>query len=158
MDTSIRRKALRAFSYGVYIVSAKSKKVYSASIITWLSQASFNPPTIMMALKKDGRIEDYIKESRHFVINIVGQDQKDFAASFLKHCDVQGTTMNGYPFRCGKSGAPIFDLVPYYIECRIKEIVVSTDHDIIIAEIIDAGGQGDQDSLDLRTAGWKYGG
>jgi flavin reductase (DIM6/NTAB) family NADH-FMN oxidoreductase RutF len=158
MDTSIRRKALRAISYGVYIVSAKSKKGFSASIVTWLSQASFDPPLIMMGLKKSGRIDTHISESGCFVINIVGQNQKEFAASFLKNSVVQGNSINGYAFREGKTGAPIFELVPYYLECKVKEIITGTDHDVIMAEIIDAGGPADQDQLDLRTAGWKYGG
>jgi len=71
---------------------------------------------------------------------------------------VQGNSINGYTFREGRSDAPVFELVPYYLECRVKEIITGTDHDIIMAEIIDAGGPADQDALDLRTAGWKYGG
>lgn len=158
MDSSVKRKALRAISYGVYIVSAKSSKGYSASIVTWISQASFDPPLIMMGLKKSGRIDEYIKEAKHFVVNIVGKDQKDFAATFLKKSEIRGATINGYTFREGLSGAPIFEDVPYFLECETKEVVKGTDHDVVIAEVIDAGEQSGQESLDLKTAGWKYGG
>ncbi len=85
MDQTAKRAAMRSLSYGVYIVSAYANGVHNAAIVTWLSQAGMEPPRIMIGLKQDGRIYKEIKESQKFVINLVGESQKPFAASFLKN-------------------------------------------------------------------------
>ena len=158
MDHSAKRAAMRVLSYGVYIVSAKSGDSITAAIVTWVSQASIEPPLIMMGIKRDGRIYREVKESRKFVLNIVGEDQKKIAASFMKKCEVDGNKINGYIFIEGKSGAPVFNDVPYYMECEVRQWIDGGDHDIVIADVIEAGATEDAKALDLRSAGWKYGG
>ena len=86
MDLSAKRAAMRILTYGVYIATAKSGDSVSAAIVTWVSQASIEPPLIMMGIKKDGRIYNDVKNSQKFVLNIVGEDQKKFAATFMKKC------------------------------------------------------------------------
>ncbi len=95
MDLAAKRAAMRVLTYGVYIATAKSGESISAAIVTWVSQASIEPPLIMMGIKKDGRIFNDVKTSQKFVLNIVGEDQKKFAASFMKKCEVDGNKING---------------------------------------------------------------
>ncbi len=52
----------------------------------------------------------------------------------------------------------MFTEVPYYLECRVKQWIDGGDHDIIIADVIEAGATEEAGVLDLRSAGWKYGG
>jgi len=158
MDLSAKRAAMRSLSYGVYIVSAYSSGRHTAAIVTWLSQAGLEPPRIMLGLKRDGRIYREIEESRKFVINLVGESQKSFAASFFKKCEVEGQKINDYPFRPGITGAAIFDGVPYYMECEVREWHQGSDHDVLIAEVVEAGARREEKNLDLKQAGWKYGG
>ncbi len=158
MDQSAKRAAMRVLSYGVYIVSAKSGDSISAAIVTWVSQASIEPPLIMMGIKRDGRIYYKVKDSKKFVLNIVGEDQKKFAASFMKKCEVDGNKINGYIFTEGKTGAPVFKDVPYYMECEVRQWIDGGDHDIVTADVIEAGATKEARVLDLRSAGWKYGG
>ena len=158
MNQSAKRAAMRNLSYGVYIVSAKSGDSVVAAIVTWVSQASIEPPLLMVGLKKDGRIYREIQESGKFVLNIVGAEQKKFAASFMKKCEVDGNKINGFIFTEGKSGAPVFQDVPYYMECEVKQWIDGGDHDVVIASVIEAGATDGAEALDLKSAGWKYGG
>ena len=130
MDLSAKRAAMRILTYGVYIATAKSGDSVSAAIVTWVSQASIEPPLIMMGIKKDGRIYNDVKTSQKFVLNIVGEDQKKFAASFMKKCEVDGNKINGFIFTEGKSGAPVFEDVPYFMECQVKQWIDGGDHDV----------------------------
>ena len=158
MDLAAKRSAMRSLSYGVYIVSAYANGNHTAAIVTWLSQAGMEPPRIMMGLKRDGRIYQKIRDSQKFAINLVGESQKSLAASFFKKCDVENNTINGYPFKPGITGAAVFEDIPYYMECEVREWHEGSDHDVLIAEVIDAGMRREEKNLDLKQAGWKYGG
>lgn len=158
MDLTAKRAAMRALSYGVYIVSAFAGGTHTAAIVTWLSQAGLEPPRIMMGLKRAGRIYKEIKTSKKFVINLVGESQRPFAASFLKKCNVDGEKINGFPFRSGVTGAAVFMDVPFYLECEVRDWYEGNDHDIVVAEVVEAGVHHEEKNLDLKQAGWKYGG
>ena len=149
---------MRILTYGVYIVSAKSDDSVVASIVTWVSQASIDPPLLMVGIKKDGRIYREIKASNKFVLNIVGAEQKKFAASFMKKCEADGNKINGYIFTEGITGAPVFDDAPYFMECEVTQWIELGDHDVVIASVVEAGAREGEAVLDLRSAGWKYGG
>ena len=53
MDKKSRKQALGMFSYGVYILTSKIKEEYCGATVTWVSQASFDPPLISVCLKRD---------------------------------------------------------------------------------------------------------
>ena len=44
MDPKVRRKTLRMFSNGVYIITSGGGDRYGGATVTWVSQASFHPP------------------------------------------------------------------------------------------------------------------
>jgi len=158
IEVSIKRKALRALTYGLYIASVKSESTYFAAIVRWLSQVSFKPAQIMIALERDGRYYSAAKKEGSFAVNIPGTAQKKLAASLLKGCHVDGKAINGFPFFEGKSGAPYFEECAYYLECEVRHIFAGTDHDIIVAEVIDAKEGNAKIPLTLKDTGWKYGG
>ena len=41
---------------------------------------------------------------------------------------------------------------------NLDKIIEGADHNIVIAEVIDAGVQSDELPLNLRSTGWSYGG
>ena len=71
-------KALGCLSGGLYIVTAKdSEGVDSrdgAMVASWVSQASFSPPGITVAVAKDRAIESYMQVGKGFVVNILRED------------------------------------------------------------------------------------
>ena len=52
MDAALKKSALRLFTYGLYAVTAKHGDEVSAMTVNWISQASFDPPMIMLAVLK----------------------------------------------------------------------------------------------------------
>jgi flavin reductase (DIM6/NTAB) family NADH-FMN oxidoreductase RutF len=158
MDPEKKRKSLRNITYGVYVLTVKSDEDFAAATVTWVSQSSLNPPQIMLGLKKSSKTAELVKKAGTFVLNILGESQKTIASAFLKHAQVEGDMINGYPFVLGKTCAPILKDAPSYIECKIDQLIEGTDHDVVIAGLIDANVQSEEIPLDLRTTGWSYGG
>jgi flavin reductase (DIM6/NTAB) family NADH-FMN oxidoreductase RutF len=47
------------------------KKLATAMLASWVSQATFNPPGLTVAVAKERAIESYLYEGDHFVLNIL---------------------------------------------------------------------------------------
>jgi flavin reductase (DIM6/NTAB) family NADH-FMN oxidoreductase RutF len=158
MDPEKKRKSLRNITYGVYVLTVKSDENYAGATVTWVSQSSLNPPQIMLGLKRSSKTSELVKKAKSFVLNILGESQKEIASAFLKHVKVEGNVISGYPFTLGKTCAPILIDAPSYIECKVDQLIEGSDHDVVIAGIIDAGVHSEETPLILRSTGWSYGG
>ena len=60
MNLSDKKRALKMFQYGLYILTAKAtdpkeSMPYAAATVTWVSQASFEPPLVMVGIRKTKR-------------------------------------------------------------------------------------------------------
>ena len=102
MEQGTRKKVLRKITYGVYILAVKLDDKYSAATITWLSQASFDPPLLMIGLKKTSNNYKFVIESKKFSINMLNESQKNMAASFFKDTKYVNGKLNGYAVTEGK--------------------------------------------------------
>lgn len=151
MDRKVKKtdkltQALKKITYGFYIVTAKKSgeemttrdaDYIAAGTVSWVSQASFDPPLVTVAIKKDSGLHETIGKSSVFVVNIVGKDQKDMLRPFAKESLVEGNKINGHVFRDGEAtGAPVFEDVPAYFECKVVEEITIGDHSIFIGEVL----------------------
>ena len=75
--------------------------------MNWVTQASFEPPLVVVGVKTDAHGHGLIKESKAFALNVLGKGQQAMAFTFFKPAERQGQTISGEPFRAGKTGAPI---------------------------------------------------
>jgi flavin reductase (DIM6/NTAB) family NADH-FMN oxidoreductase RutF len=158
MDPNARKKALRMVSYGLYVATSPQVGGMAAGTINWISQASFEPPLIMVGIKRDSALHEAIEESEVFAVNVIGKSQKAMAISFFKGGSLEGNKLNGYAMRPGETGAAILQDAPAAFECRVLESVQRGDHSIFIAEVISATAHSDEDPLTLREAGFNYAG
>ncbi|MBI1884669.1 MAG: flavin reductase [Chlamydiae bacterium] len=157
MDLQAKKKALKMISYGLYILTAKADEVAGCTV-TWLSQASMNPPMITVNLEKESHTYKMVEKSRQFVVNFLGKGQKEIASKFFKHVQVEDSKINGFDFRTGVTGSPILLEAVAYLECRVVDILKQGDHHVVLAEVIEAGVQKELEPLALRETGWSYGG
>lgn len=167
MDENAKKTALRMIPYGLFILTARGiEEKYAAASVNWVTQASFKPPLVVVCVKGDSYIHSLIDESHVFALNILGKGQQDKAYTFFKPAGVEDGKIGGEPFKPGKTGVPILESVPAYIECRVADSLVKGDHTVFLGEVIDAGlrsemeGRPDETTLWLADLGDKifYGG
>ncbi len=158
MDLKAKQGLLRMIPYGVFVVGVKANEQVNAFLVSWLSQCSFDPPMVMMGVRKDSLSHQMIESGRVFVVNFMGKDQKALSGKFFKPTGQAGGKFEGAAFHAGKNGAPILDEALGYIECKVVEIAQGGDHSVVIGEVTDAGMQGEGELLTLGDAGWHYGG
>lgn len=158
MDPTVRKKALRLLTYGLYIVTSRDGEECAAGTITWLSQCSMEPPLVMAGIQQESTLHAAIHRSRAFAVHIIGRSQKNMAMSFFKTTRREGETLNGYGFESGATGAPILADAPAWVECRVLDEARHGDHTIFVGEVVAAGARRDEEPLTLREAGFSYGG
>ena len=167
MDQEAKKAALRMIPYGLYVLTTGSQSgPAAASTVNWVTQVSFEPPLVAVGVRAESSGHQIIKDTRAFVLNVLGKGQQDIAVKFFKPAAIEGGTIGGEPFRPGEIGAPILENTPAYAECRLVDSVEKGDHSVFVAEVVGAGvseppeGRPDGATLWLKDLGEKtfYGG
>ena len=107
LDPAEKKVALRAINYGLYVLTAAENGEYGAGGVNWVTQASFDPPLIVAAMKADSDSHRIILSTGGFAVNVLGDDQFDIGKAFFRTTKVDGDTLNGYRFEPGpETGCP----------------------------------------------------
>ena len=157
MNEKYRQQSLRMFSYGVYILSSVNEGEYCVSTITWVSQASFEPPMISVCIKRNSASYEIVKKRGEFILHLLGDNQKELASTFFKPTIFENEKLNGQEFSL-ENNLPLLKDIPAYIQCKVIEILEYGDHPLFLAEVVDAKINNDSNPLELRKTGWTYGG
>ncbi len=160
MDADAKKLALRAINYGLHVLTAHDGDDYAASGVNWISQASFQPPLVMVGVNADSGAAALIERCGEFAVNVLAADQLDIGKAFFRSTTVEGNHINGHRFEPGPSTAsPLLLQTPYWFECRVTDSVARGDHTVYVAEVVEAGVR-DPESVPLllRDTGMNYGG
>jgi len=159
VDPKIKKQVLNLFQYGIYICTSKSEGQISSSSITWVTQSSFHPPLLAMAVKVETGIYETIKSANQFALHVVPEDGKELARRFFRPAHVEDGRINGVPFEVDEEyDLPILLSAPAYLIGSVQEIIKMGDHHIFIAEVIDAVVKHSTEPILLRDTGWSYSG
>ncbi|HXY26850.1 MAG TPA: flavin reductase family protein [Acidimicrobiales bacterium] len=160
MDPQEKKVALRAITYGLYVMTGAGNDELAADGVNWLTQASFEPPLVAAAVKADSKLHAVVSEAGTFAVNVLAEDQLDVVKAFFRSTTVEGDRINGQRFaRGGETGSPILDVAPYWFECRVTDTVARGDHTVFVGEVVGAGVRdASRPPLTLRSTGMNYGG
>jgi flavin reductase (DIM6/NTAB) family NADH-FMN oxidoreductase RutF len=159
MELSARKKTLRLLSNGVYVITSCYKNQYGAATITWVSQASFNPPLLMAAIRTNSNVFRCLAPSGFAAIHVLGHDQQDLAQKFFSPTKAAAGVINGEPFTDGMTQSPILRNAHAHMECRVVRIIDDVgDHAVVIFEVVNAECNGMVRPLTIAESPWQYGG
>jgi flavin reductase (DIM6/NTAB) family NADH-FMN oxidoreductase RutF len=140
MDVEAKKNTLRMIPYGLYVLTAKDKVGnIGAATVNWVTQASFEPPLVVVCVKVDSFIHTVIEHAGAFALNVLGKDQGSVAYKFFKTAEVEGESISGEPFKLGNTGSPIFENTPAFLDCRLITHIKRGDHSVLIGEVVDVG-------------------
>lgn len=160
MDADAKKTALRMIPYGLYVLTATDGQgQMTAATVNWVTQSSFSPPLVVVAVKADSGSYEAIKQSRAFALNMLGKGQQKSAFAFFKPAQLADGTISGHAYETGETGAPILSDAPAAIECRVREIVAEGDHHVVLGEVVAArvskapSGRPDAAILEMKELG-----
>ena len=160
MDPQDKKVALRAITYGLYVMTSSSDEGDAAGGVNWLTQVSFDPPLVAAGVKADSGLAAAIEASGTFAVNVLADDQLDIGKAFFRSTTREDDRLNGHRFEGGAvTGAPVLDEAPYWFECTVRDTVKGGDHVVFVAEVVNAGVRdAARPPLNLRSTGMNYGG
>eukprot|EP00775_Hariotina_reticulata_P004852 gene4852-5099_t len=130
-------KALGRISTGLYIVSAQQDNASSAMVASWVSQASFEPLGLTIAVAKDRAIESMMQVGDKFVLNCLGEDDADkIMKHFLKRFAAGADRFQGIEwFPAAGNKCPVLKDAIAYMECQVVSRLETPDHWITYAHV-----------------------
>ena len=73
MDEDQKKTALRMIPYGIYVLTCEGEDgTVSAATVNWVTQASFKPPLVAVALKADSLAHSLTKDRGFFAVKHPG--------------------------------------------------------------------------------------
>jgi flavorubredoxin/flavin reductase (DIM6/NTAB) family NADH-FMN oxidoreductase RutF len=129
-------KALGRISSGLYIITAKRGDVAGAMVASWVSQASFQPLGVTVAVAKDRAIESLMQVGDRFVLNVLQEGQHLLLMKhFLKRFPPGADRFAGVKTVAADNNAPILVDALAYLECEVASRMECSDHWIVYSSV-----------------------
>ena len=160
LNIEAKKILLRKIPHGLFIcgVNDEEQNQINGFTASWVTQGSFNPPLIVMAVRSEGSSHEIIIKTKKFSLNVLKNDQKDLAAVFFKPQEALGGRFESVKFKIGDLGLPILVDSVGGVECDLIGQVSHGDHTVFVGEVKSAYLNNDVDALNLSSTGWNYGG
>jgi flavin reductase (DIM6/NTAB) family NADH-FMN oxidoreductase RutF len=158
LDLAAKKTLLRKIPHGLFICGVAEAGVVNGFTASWVTQGSFEPPLVVMAVRADSTSNGMIQRTGQFSLNVLSSDQKDLAAVFFKPQEGVGGRFEAAPFHLGELGLPILDNALGGLECSVVGQVAAGDHTVFVGEVKSAMLHRDAPALELSSTGWNYGG
>lgn len=129
--------SLATMSYGIYILTTAHSEKINGMVASWVSQVSFDPALLTIAVHSNRYSHDLIEKSGVFTLHSLLQDHKELIKHFkgpdshLKFKNIEWSK--------GKTGCPILKDCLGYMECKVLERYSPGNHTIFLGEVINAG-------------------
>jgi flavin reductase (DIM6/NTAB) family NADH-FMN oxidoreductase RutF len=160
MNADAKKTVLRMIPYGIYVLTADDGKGnIAAATVNWVTQTAFAPPLVVVGVKTDSGAYQVVKSARAFALNMLGKDHKGLAFTFFKPAQASDGKISGQAYTKGSTGAPLLDVAPGAVECRVTSIVEQGDHHIVVGEVVEAhlnkppAGRPDAAILEMKDLG-----
>lgn len=160
-STDVRNDVLRLLSNGLYVLTACLGDTIHAAAVSWVTQVSFHPPLVLVALRRNSHLAHAVRKAHRFALNILGAEQQALAQSFFTHLTVPAgvTDLAGYPFRGDPARCPLLTDALGWLECRLAAEPPSPgDHTLFLGEVTGAGLRRAGQPMVLWQTPWSYGG
>jgi len=138
-------KILGKMTYGIYVLTSAADQVVNGMIASWVSQVSYDPLLLMVAIHPNRYTHDLIKKNGYFALNVISKRQKEYLERFkgpdpkLKFSFVE--------WKKEITGAPILIDCIGYMECKVKETYAPGNHTLFVAEVVAAEFKSDETPL-----------
>lgn len=140
-------KALGRISGGLYIITTQKGDISGAMLASWVTQASFKPLGLTIAVAKDRAIESMMHAGDKFVLNVLEEgNYQTLMKHFLKRFSPGADRFAGVKTQPATNGSPILTDSLAYMECEVVSRMELSDHHIVYATV-DNGRVSNPDAL-----------
>src|SRR5216117_2955080 len=160
MDDAAKKTVLSCFPYGLFAVTVKHGGDEHGMTANWVTQASFEPPMVAVAVENSSKTIGMIRDAHHFAVNVFQQSQRDLAGKLGRTSEQAPNKLKGIKTKPAPvSAAPVLADALGWVECRVVATLPSGDHTLVLGEVLAAGVEhAGAQPLSLQDAGFSYSG
>jgi len=138
----MKKEWLTAFghmTYGIYVLTARFENTINGMIASWVSQVSYDPPLIMVAVHSNRYSHHLLEKGHAFALHVLDKSQTDMLKRF-KGPDPE-KKFSDISWKTEKTGVPILKNCMAWFELKVKEHHDPGNHTLFIGEVITCGAQ-----------------
>ncbi|HEX7117527.1 MAG TPA: flavin reductase family protein [Longimicrobiales bacterium] len=158
MDEISKKRVLEWFTYGLYAIGVRRGDEFNAFTANWVTQTSFEPPMVAVAVENDGASVGMMRETKAFSVNVFEAGQRREAGRLARPYARAPQKIDEFGYREGATGVPVLTDALGYVECRIVAEVATGDHTLFVGEVVEAGVCREGEPLTIEAAGFTYAG
>jgi len=129
--------AFGQMTYGIYVLTVQWENTINGMIASWVTQVSYDPPLIQVAVHPNRYSHDLIERGGIFALHVLACSQKHLLKRF-KDPDIE-KKFSGIDWKAGKFGSPILENCIAWFELKLKERHAPGNHTLFIGQVIDSG-------------------
>lgn len=141
----------RRLTTGVYVVGVAHDGRANAFTAAWITEVSFDPPLLALAVNPEHASYPLLKESGAFVVSVLREGQLELARHFGTQSGRDVDKLAGCRATPSGSGAPVLLEAAAYLECRVIGSMPAGDHELVVARVV-GGDLLAEDAIPLRYA------
>ncbi|MFF5969964.1 flavin reductase family protein [Streptomyces sp. NPDC012769] len=124
---------------GVTVVSTMTGGGPHGTTVNSFTTVSLDPLSVLVCLKRGGRLLDQLEVTRRFCVSLLGEDQADLARWFAGPGRTRGEdSFAGVPWQPSPAtGSPVLTGALGYFDCEVAKIVTEGAHDIVVGRVVD---------------------
>lgn len=132
--TARTEQALGRLVGSLCIVTTQRDEIKGAMVASWVSQATFNPPGLTVAVAKERAIESLLPIGSCFALNILEEGRHiELMKHFLKPFAPGEDRFVNIDHDVADNGSPVLNNALAYVECEIKNRLECGDHWVLYA-------------------------
>ena len=147
-------KTLGTMTYGIYALTTAHEGQTNVMLASWVSQVSYDPPLIAIAVHPNRRSHELIETSGAFVLHVLKKSQKGLLTQFM--VSDPAAKFKGIDWKPGNAGCPILKDCVAWFACKLKDRIQPGNHTIFLGEIVDAETVSHDPSLTTRDYRGQY--
>ncbi|MBA3857603.1 MAG: hypothetical protein C0507_11905 [Cyanobacteria bacterium PR.3.49] len=149
-------KALGRIASGVFLVTFSKGGKKDGMLSTFVMQAAFNPPIVVVAVNNKRPLLDILKPGDTLALNVLSKQNMDAYKNFAKPFQEGMDRFEGIALKDGAEHPVLANCVSY-INCKVVSYAEAGDHQLLIAEAIDGEQLNDEEPMiHLRKNGFGY--
>jgi len=129
-------QALGSMTYGIYVLTSFHKEEVNGMIASWVSQVSYDPLLMMVAVHPNRYSHNLITKSGCFALHVLAADQSNLLGRF-KGPDPKAK-FSSIKWQPGRTGCPVLKECIAYFECEVTGEHTPGNHTLFLGEVIAA--------------------
>ena len=143
LDSETLRRAMRAWTTGVAVVTARYEDQQYGMTVNSFSSVSLEPPVVSVTLKQLTHTHDLVVRSGVFAVTILNSEQKELSDRFAGKIPGITDRFGGVQTDKLSLDVPTIKNGLAYFNCRVMNSMPIGENTFFLAEVIDASGEAD---------------